>query len=623
MGAAVQADFAQPDAVWRDALAALLPPPRLTVSEWADRHRVLDNTSPEPGPWRTDRTPYLREIMDSLSPSAPCERVVFIKAAQVGGTEALLNTCGYLMAHAPAPILLVQPTVEMAKRFSKQRLDGLIESTPALRGKVKDPRSRDSGNTVLMKEFAGGVLILTGANSAVGLRSLPAKYVLADELDAWPADADGEGDPFTLACKRTVAFGTQRKIFAVSTPTIEGLSRIEALWLQSDQRHYFVPCPRCGFMQRLTWDRLRWPEGRPDEARYHCVACEHAIANYEKTEMLAAGEWRPSAAGDGRTRGYRLSALYSPVGWPGWPDLAREFLEAKKTRETLQVFVNTVLGETWRDEAAVPLEADALYARREPFAAEAPAGVALLTAGADVQADRIECEVVGWGAGEESWSLGYFVVYGDTGQPEVWADLDRLLARQWSHQSGLLLPVSGACIDAGFETATVIEFCSARRGRRIWAVKGVAGFGKPIWPRRATTGGRNRGEMFLIGVDSAKERVYSRLRIERPGPGYCHFPLDRDRDWFDMLVSERIVVERGERKFSKPAGVRNEALDARAYATAALFSLYMSGLKLEQWAQALQVRASETERPGSSQQEQTIKPGPRRLSRPVRFRFRT
>lgn len=579
---------------WTRASAALLPPPRLTVSEWADRHRVLDNTSPEPGPWRTDRTPYLREIMDSLSPSEACERVVFVKAAQVGGTEALLNFCGYLMAHAPAPILLVQPTVEMAKRFSKQRLDSLIESTPVLRGKVKDPRSRDSGNTVLMKEFAGGVLILTGANSAVGLRSLPAKYVLADELDAWPADADGEGDPFTLACKRTVAFGTQRKIFAVSTPTIEGLSRIEALWNQSDQRYYQVPCLRCGHYQKLVWAQLRWPEGRPEEARYHCEACEHPHENWQKTEMLARGRWRATAAGDGRTRGYHLSALYAPVGWPSWPDLAREFVEAKRARETLQVFVNTVLGETWRDEAAVPLEADALYGRREPFAAEAPAGVSLITAGADVQADRIECEVVGWGAGEESWSLGYFVIHGDTGQPEVWSDLDRLLARQWKHESGLLLPVSAACVDAGFETATVTEFCSQRRGRRVFAVKGSSGFGKPIWPRRATSGGRHRGEIFLIGADTAKERVYSRLRVEHPGPGYCHFPIDRGRDWFEMLVSERIIVERGERKFSKPAGVRNEALDARAYATAALFSLYMSGLKLDEHARAFagQVRGA-------------------------------
>jgi len=576
---------------WRGALEALLPPPKLTVSEWADRYRVLGNTSPEPGPWRTSRTPYLREIMDSLTPSAPCERVVFMKSAQIGGTEVLLNACGYLMHHAPAPILLVQPTVEMAKRFSKQRLDGLIEASPALRGRVKDPRSRDSGNTVLLKEFSGGVLILTGANSAVGLRSLPAKYVLADELDAWPADADGEGDPLTLAVRRTVAFGSQRKILAVSTPTIEGVSRIEALFRQGDQRYYFVPCPRCGFMQRLVWERLRWPEGEPEKARYHCEACAYQIQNHEKTAMLAGGEWRPTAAGDGRTRSYSLNALYAPVGWPSWPELAAEFLEAKRTRETLQVFVNTILGEAWRDEAAVPLEAELLYARREPFAAEAPAGVCLITAGADVQADRIECEVVGWGAGEESWSLGYFVLHGDTGQPEVWGDLDRLLSRQWRHETGLLLPVSAAAIDAGFETETVLDFCRARRGRRIWPVKGQSGFGKPIWPRRATTGGKNRGELYLVGSDVAKEKVYSRLRVERPGPGYCHFPLDRGRDWFNMLVAERIVVERGERKFVKPAGVRNEALDARAYALAALHSLYMAGFKLDDHALAFRAQA--------------------------------
>ncbi len=572
--------------VWRRALDALLPPPQLTVSQWADGCRVLGNTSPEPGPWRTDRTPYLREIMDALSPSSDCERVVFMKSAQVGGTEVLLNACGYLMHHAPAPILLVQPTVEMAKRFSKQRLDDLIESTPVLCGRVKDPRSRDSGNTVLMKEFAGGVLILTGANSAVGLRSLPAKYVLADELDAWPADADGEGDPFTLAVRRTVAFGSQRKILAVSTPTIEGLSRIEALYKQSDQRRYFVPCPRCGHYQVLAWQNVVWDEGRPETARYRCESCAGLLENWQKTEMLARGEWRPTAAGDGRTRGYHISALYAPVGWPSWAELARDFVEAKKTRETLQVWINTALGETWKDEAAVPLEADVLYQRREPFAAEVPAGACLLTAGADVQADRIELEVVGWGAGEESWSIGYFVLHGDTGQPEVWSDLDRLLLRQWRHESGLQLTIAAACIDAGFETETVLDFARPRRGRRIWAVKGQGGFGKPIWPRRASTGGRHRGELYLIGSDTAKEKVYSRLRVAHPGPGYCHFPLDRARDWFEQLVSERIIVERGQRKFSKPAGARNEALDCRAYATAALHALYMSGFRLDDHARA-------------------------------------
>jgi phage terminase large subunit GpA-like protein len=581
--------------VWCDALAALLPPPRLTVSQWADANRILDNTSPEPGPWRTDRTPFLREIMDSLSPSAPCERVVFVKSAQCGGTEVLLNTCGYLMHHAPAPTLLVQPSVEMAKRFSKQRLDALIEHTPALRERVRDPRSRDSGNTILMKEFDGGVLVLTGANSAVGLRSLPAKYVLADELDGWLADADNEGDPFQLAVKRTVAFGSQRKILAVSTPTLEGLSRIEALYKTSDQRRYFVPCLRCGHYQVLAWSNVTWEKDRPETARYRCEACEALIENWQKTEMLARGEWRPMAAGDGKTRGYHISALYAPVGWPSWGELAAEFLEARKSRETLQVFCNTVWGECWKDEAALPLDADALYSRREPFGAEVPMGACLLTAGADVQGDRIEVEIVGWGDGEESWSVGYHVLYGDTGQPEVWCDLDRLLLRQWRHESGLELPIAAACVDAGFEMAQVLEFCRPRLNRKVYAIKGAAGFGKPVWPRRASKG-VHRGEFFMIGSDTAKERVYGKLRVNLPGPGYCHFPLDRERDWFDMLTAERIktrtVHGRAERYFQKPDGVRNEALDSRAYATAGLHALYMSGFKLADQAARMKAMVS-------------------------------
>jgi phage terminase large subunit GpA-like protein len=297
--------------------------------------------------------------------------------------------------------------------------------------------------------------------------------------------------------------------------------------------------------------------------------------------------WGGTAAGDGKRRGYHICALYGPVGWPSWGELATEFLEARKSRETLQVFVNTVWGECWKDEAALPLDADALYARREPFGAEVPMGACLLTAGADVQGDRIEGEIVGWGDGEESWSVGYYVLYGDTGQPEVWSDFDALLLRQLKHESGLDLPITAVCVDAGFEMAQVLEFCRPRLSRKVYAVKGASGFGKPIWPRRASKG-VHKGEFFVIGVDTAKERVYSKLRVNLPGPGFCHFPLNRERDWFDMVTAERIktrtVHGRAERYFQKPDGVRNEALDCRAYATAALHALYMSGFKLAEHA---------------------------------------
>lgn len=581
--------------VFREAAEALRPPPRLTVSQWADAHRMLDSTSPWPGPWRTSRTPYLREIMDSLSPRDGVERVVLMKGAQVGGTEVILNFAGYIMAHAPAPAILVQPSVEMAKRFSKQRLDSLIENSPVLRSRVKDPRSRDSGNTMLMKEFPGGVLIMTGANSAVGLRSLPARFVLADELDGWPLDADGEGDPLSLAVKRAAMFGSKRRILAVSTPTVEGHSRIEALFKESDQRRFFVPCPRCGHMQFLVWDNVKWPEGKPLEARYRCAECEYLIANHEKSYMLPRGEWRATADGDGRTRGYHLPSQYAPVGSISWGELARDFVAASKSRELLQVFVNTVLGETWRDEATIPVEADALHARRAAYV-DAPNGVVVVTCGVDVQDDRLELELVGWGRDEESWGLGYHVLHGDPGAPDVWGDLDRLLARQVQHESGPMLPVSAACIDSGgHHSESVYQFCWPRMPRRIWAVKGVSGFGRPVFPRKASKG-FNKAPLFLVGVDAAKEKVYSKLRVGEPGPGFCHFPLGYSRDYFEMLTAERISTRQRngfpERVWIKPGGARNEALDCRAYALAALHGLYQAGWKLSTLADNLEAMLS-------------------------------
>jgi phage terminase large subunit GpA-like protein len=289
------------------------------VASWADANRVLDSSSPEPGRWRTSRTPYLKQILDDLGPDSPYERVIFEKPAQCGGSEALLCFTGYVMAHGGGACLLIQPTVEMAKRFSRQRLDSLIANTPSLRGKVKDARSRDSGNSILLKQYTGGTLILTGANSAVGLRSLPAKYVLCDELDGWPLDADGEGDPLSLATKRTASFGSQKRILCVSTPTIEGFSRIDALYRQSNQQKFHIPCPRCNAYQVLTWPNLKWDEGKPETARYICESCGEAVFNHEKTEMLARGEWRATATGDGRTSGYWLNAMYSPVGWLSRP----------------------------------------------------------------------------------------------------------------------------------------------------------------------------------------------------------------------------------------------------------------------------------------------------------------
>jgi phage terminase large subunit GpA-like protein len=321
----------------------LRPDPDLTVSSWADRHRKLaSRASAEPGRYRTARTPYMREIMDRLSPGDPTQRIVFMKAAQVGATEAGNCFIGFVMHQAPGPMLSVQPTVELAKRNSRQRIDPLIDESPDLRERVKPARSRDAGNTMLSKEFAGGILIMTGANSAVGLRSTPARYIFLDEdeplsaigprtmANAYPASADEEGDPVTLAEARSLTFAHRRKVLLVSTPTIRGLSRIEREFEASNQRRFFVPCPHCGHRQWLNFERLRWEAGRPETAEYHCEGCDAAIAEHHKTAMLEGGEWRATAtAADPLTVGYHLSALYSPVGWLSWARIARGWEAAR------------------------------------------------------------------------------------------------------------------------------------------------------------------------------------------------------------------------------------------------------------------------------------------------------
>ncbi len=292
---------------WRRGMQ---PDPDLTVSEWADQHRKLSSrASAEPGQYRTARTPYLREIMDALSPRHPAQRISFMKAAQVGATEAGNNWIGFVIHHAPGPMLAVLPTLEMAKRTSRGRLDPLIADSPALRALVNPARSRDAGNSMLSKEFPGGILVLTGANSVTGLRSMPARYVFLDEVDAYPASADEEGDPVTLAEARTATFSHRRKVFMVSTPTIRGLSRIEREYEASDQRRYFVPCPHCGQMQWLQFERLRWDKGRPDTAAYHCDGCERPIAEHHKTRMLERGEWRATVTRRNRKRQHLLDAV--------------------------------------------------------------------------------------------------------------------------------------------------------------------------------------------------------------------------------------------------------------------------------------------------------------------------
>ncbi|MBF0371750.1 MAG: phage terminase large subunit family protein [Magnetococcales bacterium] len=585
----------------------LRPDPLLTVSEWADKHRMLSSVaSSEPGPWRTSRTPYLKEVMDCLSPSSPIERVVAMFASQTGKTEAGLNWIGHVIHHVPGPMLMVQPTVEMAKRYSKQRIAPLIEASQVLRELVKPARSRDSGNTVLTKEFPGGALMMTGANSAVGLSSTPVRFLFLDEVDRFSADVDQEGDPIGLAIQRAATF-YNRKILLTSTPTIKGFSRIEAAYLESDQRKYWVPCPECGEFQILEWRQVRWPKGEREKAFYLCIHCGTELQDHKKGWMLENGKWIAEAQSDGKTAGFHLSGLYSPHGWTSWGEIAVEHGQVYKDPPRLKVWCNTKLAESWEEDAD-RIDGEGLMERREDWGHLLPAGVAILDAGVDVQDDRIEVEVVGWGKDEESWSIDYRVLWGDPSSPAVWKDLDDFLSRTFPHSREVSdLSIRAVAVDTGgHHTLKAYAFCRARQGRRVWAIKGRGGMGVPIWPRRPSRNNKGKVPLFIVGVDACKEAVYARLQLEEAGPGYCHFPMNRDAEFFKQLTAESVVTRyhkgRPIREWKKKDKDRNEALDCRVYAMAALQGLISMGLRLNREAHRIslapmKVNSSDARRP--------------------------
>ncbi|OSM07603.1 putative phage terminase GpA [Magnetofaba australis IT-1] len=449
---------------------------------------------------------------------------------------------------------------------------------------MKPARSRDSGNTVLSKEFPGGILLMTGANSAVGLSSAPIRYLFMDEVDRFPGDADGEGDPVALAIQRTANF-SNRKVLLTSTPTIKGFSRVEAAYAESDQRQFWVPCPACGGFQVLSWAQVKWPKGRRADAHYECAHCQAEIQDYQKGWMLENGVWRAAAEGNGRTAGFHLSSLYSPHGWTSWGDIAAEHGLVHKDPSRLKVWVNTKLGETWEEDAD-RVDGEGLLARREDWGELIPSDVAVLTAGIDVQDDRLEMEIVGWGRDEESWSIDYRVLWGDPSSPAVWEDLDNLLRRPLPHSRQLPdITIRAAAIDTGgHHTLKSYAFCRSRQGRRVWAIKGRGGMGVPIWPRKPSTRNKGKVPLFIVGVDACKEAILSRLRIEEAGPGYLHFPMGREADYFKQLTAESVVTRyhkgRPIREWKKRDSDRNEALDCRVYGMAALQGLIAMGFRL-------------------------------------------
>lgn len=588
------------------------PDPLLMVSEWADAHRVLSaKAASEPGRWRTSRAPYCREPMDELSAYSPTERVVMMFGAQTGKTETGNNFIGYVIHHAPGPTMAVQPTLDMAKRLSKQRIAPMIAETPALTERVADAKSKDSSNTIMVKEFLGGVLVLTGANSAVGLRSMPVRYLFLDEVDAFPSDVEGEGDPVSLAEKRTTTFN-RRKILITSTPTIKDQSRVELEYNRSDKRKYFIPCPHCGHRQWLRWRgfsddtndprskqyRLVWLDEGKTQVGYICEECGSHMEERHKTEMLEQGEWRPTATGDGRTKGYQLSSLYSPMGWKSWVDVLREFEDSAADPARLKTFVNTVLAETWEEEYSQKLDAEGLAKRAENYELmTVPMGGLVITAGIDIQDNRIEVNQRAWGVGEESWLVNYSVVFGDPSKMEIWDQVLNILNMEFPHESGATLKTYAAAIDSGGHfTHEVYAFTRQHAKRHIIAIKGQSLPGKPALgkPTKQDINIRQQtikkgATLWPVGSDTIKSLIYGRLKSVGTGPGAYHWPTGLPEQYWKQVTSEKQVTKLlngfPKRVWVKKDRDANEALDTEVYAYAALQYIYTRHNRATFWNQ--------------------------------------
>ena len=516
--------------------------------------------------------------MDAVR-SSEWDTVVVMSSAQVGKTEIVNNIVGYHIHQDACPMLVIHPTLDMAETWSKDRLAPMIRDTPVLTGKIADPKSRAQGNTIRHKTFPGGHLTAAGANSPASLASRPVRLVLCDEVDRYPPSAGTEGDPVLLAFKRSTAFWNRIRVM-VSTPTVKGRSRIESAWEESTKDRFHVPCPHCGHEQHLKWAQVKWDkdngEHRPETARYTCESCQGEWTDAQRWAAVREGEWvseNPLA----RVKGFHLNEIYST--WVSLETMVADFLQAKKLPETLKTWINTALGETY-EEAGESVDPETLYAsRREHYADGLTDQPIVITAGIDQQKDRLECEVLATAENGESWNLDYRAFPGSMDNPErgAWKDLDDYLKSfELVHKSGVTLKISAAAVDTGgIYTSEAYAFCKKRWARRIFAIKGRGGHGLPIIANQSSANS-HRVRLYSLGVDTLKAQLYARLNeIHSPGPGYCHFPIERDEKYFEGLTSEKAVTRypggRPTIRFEPKPGTVQEPLDCRVYATGALF----------------------------------------------------
>ena len=566
--------------VLNSTMQTFRPPPKLTVSEWADNYRKLSpESSAESGSWRTSRCEYQREIMDSFN-SPGIERIVVMTSSQVGKTEILLNALGYYVDQDPSPVMVVQPNLTMGQAFSKDRLAAMIRDSDKLREVVSDAKSRDSGNTTMHKKFPGGHITISSSGSPAGLASRPIRCLFLDEIDRFEHNVKGEGSPISLATARTKTF-FNRKIFMCSTPTIKGISAIESAFEESDMRYYNVPCPECDHYQVLKWKNVVWDENKPETAVYACEDCGSLIEESSKQWMINNGKWVATNALN-KTAGFHISELYSV--WSTWADMATNFLEAKKNPETLKTFINTALGQSWEEQGDT-VEYEALLQRRLNYDHTAiPEEVLVIVAGVDTQKDRLEITITGYGRNYEAWVIDHRIFWGDPNAANCWADLDAYLKTRFKTESGRVMPISCTCVDSGgHSTNAVYQFTKPRQARRIFAIKGLSVAGKPI-ANKPSYVGKNKAVLYGVGTDSAKEAIYARLTTDIDQTT-LHFPSDVDEEYFKQLTAEKRVAKfvRGRKSLVwKQIRPRNEALDCLVYCFAAIYILNPNWDSIEQ-----------------------------------------
>ncbi len=569
----------------RATLDCFRPPSAESVSEWADRNRVLTSKSAEPGPWKTARAPYQKEIMDAFTEQG-IWKVVVMSSAQVGKTDMTLNMIGRSIDLDPGPMLFVGPSEEYMEKFSRERLSDNIAASPVLRRKVHEAKSRDGGNTLLNKSFPGGFLALTGANSPAGLAGRPIQKLFMDEVDRMPVSAGTEGDPLMLAQERTVTF-FNRKIVLTSTPTDKGASRIEKEFVHGTQEEWCVECKHCRTFHELVFEDIRFEKEMTHQGEYQqwtvksvvwrCPGCHGTMDELEVKRARARWIPRNPRAREDGVRSFHLNAFLSP--WGKWKDICKLFLDSKDDANLLKTFYNLQLGKSFelRTETGVP---EALFERRERYAAEVPDGVLALTMGIDTQDNRLEYEVVGWGRFEESWGIKRGVIPGRADEEGTWEKLDELLDRVWLLKNGKGLKIAVAFIDSGGHyTEEIYNGCRARLNKRIFPVKGNNKDDGPLVRLSKTQKTTRKGlNLFILNVFAGKEAVLYNSGVTQPGPRYMHYPDSEeagyDLEYFRGLISEQRVLQeargnRAARYVWEQTYRRNEPLDMRNYARAA------------------------------------------------------